>query len=74
QSDLLADIEGVNENQLLMDMADQLLTSIPMPTIPQVTYYWGPGETMLIDVWNNGIAPATAAATAEASYRTRVGL
>jgi len=74
KTELLSNIEGVNENQLLMDMAAQLVSSIPMPTIPQVTYYWGPGETMLIDVWNNGIAPAVAAATAEASYRTRVGL
>lgn len=74
KADLLENIEGVNEDVLLMAMAVQLETSIPMPTIPQVTYYWGPGETMIIDVWNNAIAPATAAATAEASYRTRVEL
>lgn len=55
-------------------MAEQLKTSIPMPTIPQVTYYWGPGETMLIDVWNNGIDPTVAAQTAETSYRARVDL
>lgn len=70
KADLLENIEGVNEDQLLMAMAAQLESSIPMPTIPQVTYYWGPGETMIIQVWNNGVAPATAAATAEQSYRT----
>lgn len=74
KTDLLGDIEGVSTDSLLLAMADQLQTSVPMPTIPQVTYYWGPGETMVIEVWNNGVAPATAAATAEQSYRTRVGL
>jgi arabinogalactan oligomer / maltooligosaccharide transport system substrate-binding protein len=72
--ELLDGIEGVNDDMLLMAMANQLETAVPMPTIPQVTYYWGPGETMIIDVWNNLITPANAAATAEASYRTRVGL
>ncbi|PKK98399.1 MAG: hypothetical protein CVV57_07825 [Tenericutes bacterium HGW-Tenericutes-2] len=74
KTELLENIEGVNEDTLLMAMAAQLETSVPMPTIPQVTYYWGPGETMIIQVWNNAVAPATAAATAEASYRTSAGL
>jgi len=39
-----------------------------------VTYYWGPGETMIKDVWNNGVDPTVAAATAEQSYRVRSGL
>ncbi|MBN2300479.1 MAG: extracellular solute-binding protein [Acholeplasmataceae bacterium] len=73
-ADLLANIEGVNEDVNLMSMAAQLAYAIPMPTIPQVTYYWGPGETMLIDVWNNNVDPAIAAATAEASYLARVDL
>ena len=74
EANLLQDIEGVSENELLLAMAEQLKTSVPMPTIPQVTYYWGPGETMIKDVWNNDIDPATAAATAEQSYRVRSGL
>ncbi|MCD4827304.1 MAG: extracellular solute-binding protein [Acholeplasmataceae bacterium] len=74
KTELLSGIEGVSTDTYLLAMADQLTTSVPMPTIPQVTYYWGPGETMIIEVWNNGVAPATAAATAEQSYRTRVGL
>ncbi len=74
KTEFLGDIEGVNTDTLLLAMAEQLKTSVPMPTIPQVTYYWGPGEVMIIDVWNNGVNPTTAAATAEQSYRTRVGL
>ena len=71
---LLGNIEGLIEDELLLAMAEQLMTSVPMPTLPQVQYYWGPGETMIIDIWNNGAAPITAAATAENSYRVRVGL
>ena len=74
ESDLLPNIAGVSEDELLLAMAEQLKTSVPMPTIPQVTYYWGPGETMIKDVWNNDVDPATAAATAEQSYRVRSGL
>ncbi|MFA6692731.1 MAG: extracellular solute-binding protein, partial [Acholeplasmataceae bacterium] len=74
KSDLLANIEGVSDDERLLAMAAQLESSIPMPTIPQVTYYWGPGETMVIDVWNNGKSPAEAVASAESSYRTLAGL
>jgi arabinogalactan oligomer/maltooligosaccharide transport system substrate-binding protein len=72
--DLLAEIEGLGDDELLMAMAAQLATSVPMPTIPQVQYYWGPGETMIIDVWNNGQLVSNAVATAEASYLARLGL
>ncbi|MEF3693477.1 MAG: hypothetical protein V3569_04800, partial [Acholeplasmataceae bacterium] len=74
KADLLANIEGVSDNAKLLAMSQQLETSVPMPVIPQVTYYWGPGETMVIDVWNNGKAVATAVADAEKSYRTLAGL
>ncbi|MGB0174733.1 MAG: extracellular solute-binding protein [Acholeplasmataceae bacterium] len=74
EADLLSGIEGLADDENLLAMAEQLKTSVPMPTIPQVTYYWGPGETMLIDVWNNGIDPTVAAQTAETSYRARVDL
>jgi arabinogalactan oligomer/maltooligosaccharide transport system substrate-binding protein len=70
----LSTITGLIDDDLLMAMAAQLATSVPMPTIPQVQYYWGPGETMIQRVWNNAVAPATAAAEAEQSYRTQVGL
>jgi arabinogalactan oligomer/maltooligosaccharide transport system substrate-binding protein len=70
----LANIDGLADDDLLLAMAQQLETSVPMPTIPQVQYYWGPGETMIQRVWNNAVVPATAAAEAEQSYRTQVGL
>jgi len=70
QAELLYDVAGVMDDPLMVAMSQQLATSVPMPTIPQVTYYWGPGETMLQQVWNNAIAPATAAATAEDSYQS----
>ena len=74
KTSLLSNIEGVADDEKLMAMAQQLESSVPMPTIPQVTYYWGPGETMIIQVWNNGIAAATAVVTAEQSYRVLAGL
>ena len=74
KTDLLANIEGVADDEKLMAMAVQLQTSIPMPTIPQVTYYWGPGETMLQAVWNNNVVPLTAAQQAEQSYQVLAGL
>jgi arabinogalactan oligomer/maltooligosaccharide transport system substrate-binding protein len=70
----LSTITGLIDDELLLAMAAQLATSIPMPTIPQVQYYWGPGETMIQRVWNNAVLPAAAAAEAEQSYRTQVGL
>jgi arabinogalactan oligomer/maltooligosaccharide transport system substrate-binding protein len=73
-NNLLGNITGLSEDELLLAMAEQLKTSVPMPTIPQVTYYWGPGETMIKDVWNNDIDPTVAVTTAEASYRVRSGL
>ncbi len=74
KSELLENIEGVNEDSLLMAMAEQLNSSVPMPTIPQVTYYWGPGETLLQQVWNTTANITTAAQEAEQGYRTRANL
>ena len=74
KQDLLGNIDGVGDDQLMMAMAAQLQTSVPMPTIPQVQYYWGPGEAMIIQVWNQGTLVATATAEAEASYRTLAGI
>ena len=72
--DLIATIEGVADDPLMMAMAQQLETSIPMPTIPDVQYYWGPGESMIISIWNTDKTSAAAAAEAEAGYRALAGL
>ena len=74
QTNLLSSIAGLASDDKLLAMSEQLKTSVPMPTIPQVTYYWGPGETMIKDVWNSGVLATVAAATAEESYRARVAL
>ena len=74
KTELLSGIAGVSEDEKLMAMAQQLESSVPMPTIPQVTYYWGPGETMIIEVWNNGKSFTEATTAAENSYRVLAGL
>ncbi|NLL69464.1 MAG: hypothetical protein GX232_04570, partial [Acholeplasmataceae bacterium] len=52
--ELLSNIQGVSQDKLLMAMSEQLKTSIPMPTIPEVQHYWGPGENMLKALWADG--------------------
>ena len=71
QQELLYDIPGVMEDPLMLAMSNQLETSVPMPTIPEVTYYWGPGETMITQVWNDAVLPSVAVVTAEESYQSR---
>ena len=75
KTELLTNIPGVLDDPLMKGMSEQLKSSVPMPTIPEVTYYWGPGETMITAVWN-GTAQSIAdeAAKAEASYRAAIGL
>ena len=51
KTELLDNIEGVSTDELLMAMSEQLETSIPMPTIPEVQHYWGPGENLIKSVW-----------------------
>jgi len=68
KTELLDGIAGVNEDELLLTTAEQLENAIPMPTIAEIQYYWGPAETMIRNVWINGTDPATAAADAEESY------
>ncbi|MGI6782421.1 MAG: extracellular solute-binding protein [Acholeplasmataceae bacterium] len=51
--DLLVNIPGVLDDPNFKVMSEQLETSVPMPTIPEVAYYWGPGETMIKNVWND---------------------
>lgn len=67
----LANIEGLAENQPLQATIKQLTTSIPMPTIPAVTYYWAPGETMITNIWNSGAVIVEQQQTAENSYAAK---
>ena len=39
-----------------------------MPTIPAVTYYWGPGETMVKNIWNSNASITEQQGVAEDSY------
>lgn len=64
----------VKEDELLMAMSKQLENAVPMPTIPQVQYYWGPGETMVQQIWNSKQDIVEALKEAEASYKTLSGL
>ena len=64
----------VKADELLMGVSKQLETSIPMPTIPSVTNYWGPGESMVKAVWNDGKDIAQAVKDAEDGYRAQEGL
>ncbi|HHU24260.1 MAG: extracellular solute-binding protein [Bacilli bacterium] len=66
-------IEGLADDDLARAITKQLETSIPMPTIPAVTYYWGPAETMVINIWNSSKDIAEEAIAAENSYRARMG-
>lgn len=62
-------IPGLSQDPYLKGIAAQLETSIPMPTIPAVTYFWGPGETMLKNIWNEGKPIEDEQAKAETAYR-----
>ena len=72
KADLLSDT--VKADELLMVVSKQLETSIPMPTIPSVQNYWGPGESMVKAVWNDGTAIDKAVKDAEDGYRALEGL
>lgn len=71
---LLAGIEGVNTNASMMAMSAQLEKAVPMPTIPQVQHYWGPGEAMVVSIWNDDAEIANAVQVAEQGFRTLAGL
>lgn len=73
--DLLPNIDGFSTDPYLPAISLQLESAIPMPTIPAVTYYWGPGESMIISVWNNPVTVITdAVVKAEEAYRAQAGL
>lgn len=66
--------EEVKADAYLMAVSQQLENSIPMPTIPSVQNYWGPGESMVKAVWNDGVAIDKAVKDAEDGYRALEGL
>ncbi len=66
---ILSTISGVKDDALIDVMLEQLSTSVPMPTIPEVTYYWGPSESMMQKIWNADGVIATEAFTAEKAYK-----
>jgi len=73
--ELLPNIAGFSTDPYLPAISLQLQSAIPMPTIPAVQYYWGPGESMIISVWNNpATVIANAVVAAEQAYRAQAGL
>ena len=72
--EILDTIPGLNADPLIDAISEQLKTSIPMPTIPAVTYYWGPGETMSKNIWNSNFSILDEVKKAEQSYRAAKAL
>jgi len=64
----LSEIEGIATDVYMQVMLDQLATSIPMPTIAEVTYYWAAAQTLVVNVWDTGADIATEQKKAESSY------
>jgi len=69
----LSNITDSDENPITDDpfmevMIAQLQTSIPMPTIAEVTYYWAAAQTMVVNIWDTNADIATEQKKAEASY------
>lgn len=69
KSEILSTIPGLKDDEVMQVMLKQLETSVPMPTIPQVTYYWGPAETMMKNIWNSQGVIEDEVKTAEKSYK-----
>jgi len=69
KEEIIATIPGLKDDEAMQVMLEQLETSVPMPTIPEVTYYWGPSETMLKNLWNSQGVIADEVKTAEKSYK-----
>jgi arabinogalactan oligomer/maltooligosaccharide transport system substrate-binding protein len=66
---ILDTITGIKDDAVIATMLQQLSTSVPMPTIPEVTYYWGPAESMMKNIWNADGVIATEVITAEKAYK-----
>ncbi len=64
----LSNIEGISTDIYMQVMLQQLATSIPMPTIAEVTYYWAAAQTMVVNIWDSAADIETEQIKAEASY------
>ena len=72
KTELLSD--EIKKDAILMGISKQLETAIPMPTIPSVQSYWGPGESMIKAIWNDGKDINLAVVDAEKGYKALEGL
>ncbi|MDD3122206.1 MAG: extracellular solute-binding protein [Candidatus Izemoplasmatales bacterium] len=59
---------NITDDKYMKVMIAQLQTSIPMPTISAVTYYWAAAETMVKNIWDQNADIQTEQKKAEASY------
>ncbi len=64
----LSGISGIATDEFMQVMLAQLATSIPMPTIKEVAFYWAAAQTMVINVWDAAADIATEQKKAESSY------
>jgi len=64
----LTNIEGISTDVYMQVMLEQLQTSIPMPTISEVTYYWAAAQTMVVNIWDSAADIVTEQKKAEASF------
>jgi len=69
KEDIINEIPGIKDDESIQVMLEQLSSSVPMPTIPQVTYYWAPAETMMKNLWNKEGNIDEEVAKAEKSYK-----
>ncbi len=72
--ELIEQIAGLKDDPVLAVMLEQLETSIPMPTIPEVTHYWAPIETAVKNVWNNAADINAELVEAQKSYEAKRAL
>jgi len=64
----LSAIQGIDQDQYMQVMLAQLQTSIPMPTLAEVTYYWAAAQTMVVNIWDTNANIVNEQKKAEASY------
>ncbi len=69
KEEIINEIPGIKDDESIQVMLEQLSSSVPMPTIPQVTYYWAPAETMMKNLWNKEGNIDEEVAKAEKSYK-----
>lgn len=68
--EILENIEGIKDDVIAQVMLEQLETSYPMPTIPEVTHYWGPAEALIKNIWNTGNKISFEVEKAEKAYKS----